>query len=46
MIEETINKYNLSKENKDSYLKLRSDYNDNKNGMYFILYQPILLIIK
>lgn len=36
MIEETINKYNLSKENKDSYLKLRSDYNDNKK--WYVLY--------
>lgn len=36
MIEKTINKYNLNKENKDSYLKLRSDYNDNKK--WYVLY--------
>ena len=34
MIEKIINKYNLSKENKEGYLKLRSNYNNCNKGWH------------
>ena len=34
MIEETINEYNLSKENKEGYLELRSYYNEGNKDWY------------
>ena len=37
MIEKIINKYNLSKENKEGYLELRNDYN-NGNKEWYVFY--------
>lgn len=44
-IEKTIKKYNLSKNNKDSYIKIREDYNikyRNRDKGYWYLYVVIL----
>ena len=40
MIEETINEYSLSKENKEGYLELRSYYNEG-NKEWYVLYTLI-----
>ena len=46
-IDTYIDKYNLSKENKDGFLELRNDYNSNiKTPMKFIHYYVMPLIIK
>lgn len=36
-LENIRNKYNLNRENKEGYLKLRKDFNANKNNYYFLM---------